>query len=301
MKRLKEIQDMNNSVERLWPAEGGTDRSVYTHLTPMPPTANEKIADLEATLDELKESLEKANRRINRLIGEKNQLSTLLGKRDDQIERLSRELGAYVPAQNTVETGRVRKSRPSVPLTEVVMSVIERTGAFFVQWRKESEKTAANPLMPTSSKSQHPYLVARHGGNAECRVVGVLLFGLDRDEIERLLPIVERDCSSRGVKPVCLIDVDAFELLRGRGLIFEYLPPADERDRFDVSLHWNLYIQRRLAIIRRKWNPIRIVAFGPSAMKTLTLWSSSPFEDTPLPAVFSESAKTQISEQHAEV
>lgn len=251
------------------------------------------MADLQAELDDVKQSLERANKRINRLLGEKSQLSALLEKRDDQIDRLNRELGVQTSLQAAAEAKGGKKSTAFDSLAGTCVSALKRTRAFFIQWSGKKEHPGAGRQAATSGKSDETHLIAHHGGNAEHRIVGIVLFGLEKDEIERLLPIVERDCSSRGMKPLCLIDVDAFELLRGRGLIFEYLPPEKERDRFDASLNWILYLQRRLAIIRRKWNPVRIVAFGPAAMNMLTLWSSSPFEDRPLPAVFSEAAETE--------
>ena len=36
---------------------------------------------------------------------------------------------------------------------------------------------------------------------------------------------------------------------------------------------------RRLALLRRKWQPVRIVAFGPAAARLLLQWKDSPFED----------------------
>ena len=148
--------------------------------------------------------------------------------------------------------------------------------------REEADRQQADDVEP-SSRSRPP-LTTGLGPSAGNPIVAVLLFGLDRDEVERLLPIVERDCSERKMTPLCLVDMDSFELFRMRGVIFEYLPSYDDRARFDSSLHWDLYMQRRLALIRQKWNPARVVAFGTKAMNFLALWSSSPFETTPLPA-----------------
>ncbi|MGI9501845.1 MAG: hypothetical protein ACR2RE_02150, partial [Geminicoccaceae bacterium] len=252
---------MNNSVERLWPAVENS-RPRYSHHKPASPKAGGRIADLEAELDDVKQSFERANKRVNRLLGEKSQLSALLEKRDDQIDRLNRELGVQTSLQNAAEAKEGKRSTAFVSLVATCVSALKRTRAFFIQWSGKKEDPGADRQAATSGKSGGTHLVARHGGNAEHRIVGIVLFGLEKDEIERLLPIIERDCSSRGMKPLCLIDVDAFELLRGRRLIFEYLPPEKERDRFDASLNWILYLRRRLAIIRRKWDPVRVVAFG---------------------------------------
>jgi hypothetical protein len=84
--------------------------------------------------------------------------------------------------------------------------------------------------------------------------------------------------------PLLLTDNDAFELLREHDIIFEYLPPAEDRQQFDRHLSWNLYLQRRLAIIREKWQPARVIALGQVAADMLKLWQQSPFEEIPLPA-----------------
>ncbi|MGH6919149.1 MAG: hypothetical protein ACREJ0_15760, partial [Geminicoccaceae bacterium] len=75
-----------------------------------------------------------------------------------------------------------------------------------------------------------------------------------------------------------------FDLFRARGRIFEYLPPPEARERFAPDLHWDLYLLRRLALIRRKWQPVRVVAFGRTAAEVVQLWRDSPFEATPIPA-----------------
>lgn len=282
---------MNNSVERLWPAVESSRLSHNRHVS-VSSKADRQKADLQAELDDVKQSLERANKRVNRLIGEKSQLSTLLDQRDDQIERLNRELGVRTPLQNTDETKDAKGSGALASVVETVLTAIKHTKAISIQWRgKQEDRATDRHGMAACSSGTH--LVARNGGNAGNRIIGIVLFGLDEGEIERLLPIIEKDSSARGMKPLYLIDIDAFELLRSRGLIFEYLPSRNERERFDATLDWNLYLQRRLAIIRRKWDPARIVAFGQTAMNTMTLWSSSPFEEKPLPAVFSETAKTQ--------
>ena len=283
---------MNNSVERLWPAVESS-RLKYSHHISVSAKAGQQIGDLQAELDDARQSLERANKKVNRLIGQKNQLSALLEKRDDEIDRLNREFGMQTPLQNASHTKEIERSGIVAILANAFSSAVEQAGVFFRQWYWMWQEPDKGRQAMAHGKSLGTHLIARRGGNAQHRIIGYVLFGLDKDEIERLLPIVERDCSSKGGKPLCLIDVDAFELLRGRGLIFEYLPPEKERNRFDMALDWRLYLQRRFAIIRRKWDPVHVVAFGPTAMNAATLWSSSPFESTHLPVVVSEADTIQ--------
>ncbi len=281
MKRLSELHDVNSDIKRLR-ARTDTECSETAHGSLIHLPTDQDAAHLRTSLEQLNTTLEKTNRRINRLLGEKKQLSALLDKRDDQIERLSRELGRYTSGWAAGAARSDRLSRFINLLAAALTSVTERIRHF-------PNKTPGSYKDPAGDNQsgvpdQHSHLVARRKADMKQQVVAVLLFGLSRSEIEQLFPTIQRDCSAKRMTPLCLIDMDGFELLRSRDLIFESLPPADDRNRFDSTLNWNLYIQRRLTLIRKKWNPIRLVAFGAPATEILTLWSTSPFEDSPLPA-----------------
>lgn len=289
MKRLQEVYKMNSTVERLWPEPGHNEAEHTQHATKTT-AADQQIAELMASRGELKQSLEKSQRRINRLIGEKNQLSSLLEKRDTKIEDLNRELGKY---QAERELAKAR--HPGVPqdfsrpLVRSLGAASERIRHFVSKWSGAAKGDEAHSPAVKTHELRYTPLVACLGDGVDKPIVGVLLFGLEKDDIERLLPIIERDCTSRGMRPLILTDNDAFEVFRARGMPFEYLPTEDERGRFDASLNWDLYVQRRLAIVRKKWDPVRLIAFGALASETLKLWSGSPFEEAPLPLVASES------------
>ena len=287
MKRLSELHDVNSDIKHLW-AGTDTECSEKAHGSLIPLPTDQDVGHLRESLDQLNMALEKANRRINRLLGEKKQLSVLLEKRDEKVEQLNRELGRYASVQVVAATRNGRASRLQGLAATTLASVVGRIDNFLGVWAR-SDKIAAEGNrsdVPTTANRQSR-LVARHKADIGQQVVAVLLFGLTRNEIEQILPTIQRDCSAKRMVPLCLIDMDAFELMRERGLIFEYLPSADDRDRFDSALNWDLYIQRRLALIRRKWAPVRLIAFGAPAMKILTLWSSSPFEDSQLPVTSS--------------
>jgi hypothetical protein len=115
-------------------------------------------------------------------------------------------------------------------------------------------------------------------------VLGVVVFGLSEPEIENVLGIVERYCAERDLAPLLLTDNDAFQHFRGRRVLFEFLPPRSEQERLAPDLDWQLFTLRRLALIRRKWQPVRVVAFGRRAADIMRLWLDSPFEPTPIPA-----------------
>ncbi len=269
MKRLKEMQRCDDEIARL------LDRPELEGLRPRPDLdeAGPDVAALRETVDELKESLDKANRRVHRLQGERTQLSALLEKRDRQIEALSRELGAHVRQEDSERNGAKLTSTMLRPATALVGAA-----GRLASWLGRSARSGRDAVT-----GQTPSTEMKDSADTRAAVI-VLMLGLADDEIEGLLETVEKGCASQGTRPVCVIDSDSFELLRSRSMMFEFLPPAADRLRFDASLHWDLYIQRKLALIRRKWRPVRTVAFGTTAMEVLALWSSSPFEDTPLPA-----------------
>jgi hypothetical protein len=56
-------------------------------------------------------------------------------------------------------------------------------------------------------------------------------------------------------------------------------PASQQQQQFASDLDWDLYTLRRLARLRRKWNPARIVAFGPIAQAQIRLWRASSSED----------------------
>ena len=246
-----------------------------------------EIERLNATVDDLQDKLDQANRRISRLTGERNQLANLLDKRDEQFLRLNRELGSH-PFRHESREGAYHQWWSNLG------SRIARRVSFFAERLSRGRVSSPSDMVTNggSVDRQHkPFerlpLVAHHKTVTPRRVLAVVIFGLAELEIAKLLPVVERDCQARSMMPLLLTDSDAFELFRERGMIFEYLPPADDRERFDRQLHWDLYLQRRLALIRQKWQPTRIVAFGEVAVGILKLWQDSPFEETALPAAVS--------------
>jgi hypothetical protein len=113
------------------------------------------------------------------------------------------------------------------------------------------------------------------------RVLMAVLFGLDPEALEHSLAEIRASSDRVGgeMETVCLTDCDRFELFRRHRLLFEYFPRSEQQRRFASDLDWDLYTLRRLARLRRKWSPVRIVAFGPVAQAQIQLWRASPFED----------------------
>lgn len=122
---------------------------------------------------------------------------------------------------------------------------------------KGPEPAAAQPTAPGE-----PPLVPFHKEIGDKAILGITAFGLSDEQLTKVLDTVEADCQRRGAVPVFLTDNDSFELFRARGMVFEYLPPPELREKFAPDLPWDLYLQRRYALFQRKWRPSGIISFG---------------------------------------
>jgi hypothetical protein len=227
---------------------------------------------------ELAALLEERARRAQQLLGERAQLETRLRERDEQIQRLNRELGAATRPPPTAAPPPPGKAR----LGALLAGLLGRLHARPQPAGKIATASLATPsLVPAPAASLQPFI---KDGEARPLIVAIVL-GLGRDELPVVLKMVERYCRDRKLLPVLLTDHDGLDLFRSRRMLFEYLPPPAVRDRFAPGLDWDLYVQRRLALIRRKWQPARIIAFGPTAAQTARSWRTSPFEDQGIEAL----------------
>jgi GR25 family glycosyltransferase involved in LPS biosynthesis len=110
-------------------------------------------------------------------------------------------------------------------------------------------------------------------------VVLVLLVGADLDLRERTVAMLGRQLAAGKAVPVVVTDHDDFDSLRACRLPFEYLPSRERVAEGSLQeLPWETYHLRRLALLRRKYQPLRILAFGPQAHGLLEAWRRSPFE-----------------------
>lgn len=135
----------------------------------------------------------------------------------------------------------------------------------------------APPTTPTSDNAAR--LVPLTKTRPAAKVVMVVVFDLGPAELGTIVEVVDEQSAAAGVVPIFLTDSDDFQPFRSRRVPFEYLPPPSHGARFAPDLDWELYRQRRLALLRRKWQPGRIVAFGPTASAAVAAWRESPFED----------------------
>ncbi len=148
----------------------------------------------------------------------------------------------------------------------------------------DSPEPVGAALASKPSNAKFPPLVPHEKTGAREPMLAVVVLGMSGDDIEAAMPMIDKTCKKQKLSPLLLVDNDDFGRLRKSGIIFEYLPPEEDRERFGPSLNWDLYFQRRLADIRRKWNPVKVISFGRASSDLIELWSKSVFEPTPIPA-----------------
>ncbi|MGH6903663.1 MAG: hypothetical protein ACREIR_13090, partial [Geminicoccaceae bacterium] len=235
----------------------------------------EEVSEARQRGEQQKAALEKSARRVQQLIGERERLTSLLAGRDAELQRLNRELGALTARAAPA----VRGSPALVAAARAMLEKIRHAGKSPARARPTGTQPETMQRAPVE-RALVPWL-------KDCppkAVLGVVVFGLSEAEILSVLGVVERYCAERDLAPLLLTDNDAFQLFRGRRVLFEFLPPPSDRERLAPELDWRLFTLRRLALVRRKWQPVRVVAFGRAAAEVVQLWRDSPFEATPIPA-----------------
>jgi hypothetical protein len=259
------------------PAEEGTTLALTLRLDRM---ARQTVG-LAQRVEELERELKQRGRRLQQLMGGRDELRSLLARRDGELCRLNREIGAI---EARAEPAAARR-RVSFAAARRLLDKLGRARAGLRRPNPASLRPA-QPDCRTAERRLVPWLKDRPPKD----VLAVVLFGLSEAEIEGVLGVVERYCTEHEIAPLLLTDNDSFELFRTRRVLFEFLPPRAEQQRVASDLDWRLYTLRRLALIRRKWRPSRVVAFGRQATEVMRLWLDSPFEETPIPATLKGSS-----------
>ena len=150
--------------------------------------------------------------------------------------------------------------------------------------RAPAAKPAPAPPPPAAVAGPKParFGVAPLGqlgpGKKTQEIVLALLVGAEPAQYASAVSMLARQLRSGKATPVIVTDHEDFDALRAARLPFEYLPATSCRSGSFADLPWDIYRLRRLAILRRKYQPLRIVAFGPEAKALLEAWRASPFE-----------------------
>ena len=242
-----------------------------------------EAARLDEARRELLGTLEQRTRRADQLVGERDQLERQLIRAEGALQELNRQLGALAPRAAALPATRTPRRWPA--LRDRLRTRLTR---LWPEWADSNGAAAARPAvrgerLPAQDPSG-PLVPFAEAGQAR-RVIVVVAVGLEPEPRASVLDLALRLSAERGVVPLVLTDDDDFAPLRRRGMLFEYFPPGSVREALAPALEWELYLQRRLALIRRKWRPMRVVAFGGPAADLVRLWSDSPFEEPPFAAL----------------
>jgi hypothetical protein len=260
-----------DGVEASAPAQG----DAVTALTRRLNRLTQEVSQARQRSEQLQAALEKRTRRVQQLIGERDRLTSLLAGRDAELQRLNRELGAL---SARVEPAQVR----SPALFAAARKLLD--GLRNARNTSRRAKPAGPRAHQADARVDGTRLVPWVKDRPPRHLFAVVVFGLSETEIQCVLDVVERHCAEHDAAPLLLTDNDSFQVFRNRRVLFEFLPPGSEQQRLAPELDWRLFTLRRLALIRRKWRPVRVIAFGRRAAEVVQLWRDSPFEETPLPA-----------------
>jgi hypothetical protein len=267
-------------------APASAEIDAVTALTRRLNRLTQEVSESRQRSEQLQATLEKQTCRVQQLIGDRDRLTSLLAGRDAELQRLNRELGAL--------SARVGPGQVRFP---AIFAAARRLLDGLQHARKASRyaKPAAPPAQ-AEARVGETRLVPWVKHRPPKDVFAVVVFGLSETEIERVLEVVERYCVEHDAAPLLLTDNDSFQLFRNRRVLFEFLPPRSEQQRVAPELDWQLFMLRRLALIRRKWRPVRVVPFGRRAAEVVQLWRDSPFEEAPLPTpVSNRSAGAELA------
>lgn len=245
----------------------------------------QQVTELHQRNEQLRAVVDKRTRRVQQLIGERDRLTALLAGRDAELQRLNRELGA-LGARG--QAGQARSSS-LLASTQKLLDRLHRARGIAGR-----PKVTTPPPPRADVGGNEGRLIPWQKHRPPKDVIAVVVFGLSEAEIDRVLQAVEPYCAGQGIAPLLLTDTDAFQVFRGRRALCEFLPAPSDQERLAPELDWRLYTLRRLALIRRKWQPLRVVAFGHRAVEVVKLWRDSPFERTSIPAALNASSGVEL-------
>lgn len=129
------------------------------------------------------------------------------------------------------------------------------------RWRGSSEpqsrEVPANPAGDDSAP--RPSAAAKDPVRS---TVLVTVLGLSGGALEEVLELVTKRAETTPIAPVFITDILDFGAFRRRRLRFEYLPDRERQQRFAPELDWEVYLRRRYAQLRDKWQANSVISFG---------------------------------------
>src|SRR5690606_25619605 len=147
------------------------------------------IAALMQRIDQLESELAQRGRRLQQLMGERDELRSLLVRRDAELSRLNRQIGAL--------EARAEHSPAPFAATRRLLERLQRAG------RPGRSDGPPRPRSPEpEARAGERRLVPWSKERPPRDVLAVVLFGLSEAEIGRVLSMVERSCAEHEIAPL---------------------------------------------------------------------------------------------------
>jgi hypothetical protein len=245
---------------------------------PPPAGANERIL---AELKELREALAGFERRLEEM-NARAALAAAERKKLDEVAAAQAGLRRRLD-EIARDLAKPPLRRPGMPQRigslahRLVVRASRLAGRFGAILPRAGEQGAVHPAAATAAgPAPGSWLLSGSKQHAGKRAVLAVLFGLPPEEQASLVARLTTREAAPGTFPVFVTDDSAFEPFRAHRALFEYLPQARRADDPARGRDWELYAARRFALLCDKWQPLRVVAFGPAAARQLARWSGSP-------------------------
>ena len=224
--------------------------------------AGEIVADLARELARLRAEVAQTRRSLDAAREE----TAVLGRECQQLLDLL--------AQQDVLLGRASAPPPQPAFRQHIRQTARRLAARVRPKHASSTPPSPKPAAPPPKDGP---LVPFSRASAPARpVLLAVVNGLTAVELERIAVSVHDAMDKAGVHVVFLTDSPALAVLRRRVPLVEYLPPQHELERLARPAEAELYLARRLEILCRKWQPVRIVPYGEAAAAWLARLCSLP-------------------------
>jgi hypothetical protein len=215
-----------------------------------------EFADTRTRLAATERALRAAEQEARDLRRERDRVLELLAKQESWL------------AAREPEPERTRARHRTGSLLPKVRAVVARA---WQQFRPPPLPAPAvpPPAKPPPARREAPLVPHARDGAPARPVLFAAVWGLVPAELERVVARIQTSAAQAGVHPVFLTDCARLEILRAHRALFEYLPPMEELARLAPADDALLYLVRRLDLLRRKWQPVRIVACGEEATAIL--------------------------------
>lgn len=224
-----------------------------------------ELASARADEASARRALEGARTEAADLRRERDRLIELLVRQEDWLARAE---APAAPVRPPSPPGRLRRTTAefAARLLRRRLAPPEPRGPVIPETRPPAARAHGEP----------PLVPFARDGVPPRPVLLAAVQGLAPAELERLIGTVQARTADAGVHVVFVTDCAELALFRRRGALVEYLPPPSELERMVGPGEAVVYLARRLDLLRRKWDPVRIVAYGEDAAAWLARLTASP-------------------------